>query len=258
MSDPADVEIWMTELERSSDTTAAPARPVVLIAGATGPLGSAAAATFGSAGAAVGILGSDATRLEALATESGVPPDRLELGVGDLRTLAGVTAAIGPIVERLGPVDILLQLVGGWTGGTALVDLEATVVEDMLARHVWSTFHLTQAVVPGMVTRSWGRVIAVTSTTVARPGPKAAAYVSAKAAQEAMLRSLARDVASTGVTVNLLAVNTIDAKHEREREPSKQNARWTTPEEIVSTIRYLCSDDASTINGALIPLDGGG
>jgi NAD(P)-dependent dehydrogenase (short-subunit alcohol dehydrogenase family) len=248
----------MPEPDRSSDVPPAPTIPVVLIAGATGPLGRAAAAGFAAEGAAIGILGSDLGRLEALAADLDVPADRLAFGVGDLRTRDGTITAIQPIIDRFGRVDILLQLVGGWTGGTALIDLQADVIEDMLARHVWSTFHLAQAVVPGMVERSWGRVIAVTSTTAARPGPAMAAYVAAKAAQGAMLRSLARDVAPSGVTVNIVAVRTIDAEHAREREPSKQNAGWTTPEEIVATIRHLCSEDAAAVNGAIVPLDGRG
>ena len=90
----------------------------------------------------------------------------------------------------------------------------------------------------------------------ASPGPRMAPYVAAKSAQEALLRSLARDVAGSGVTANLIAVRAIDAEHERETAPSPKNAAWTTPEEIVATIRYLCSPDASAINGARIPLDG--
>jgi NAD(P)-dependent dehydrogenase (short-subunit alcohol dehydrogenase family) len=59
------------------------------------------------------------------------------------------------------------------------------------------------------------------------------------------------------VTVNLLQVRKIDADHEREHAPSPSRASWTTPEEIVAAIRYLCSEEAGTINGARIPLFGG-
>jgi NAD(P)-dependent dehydrogenase (short-subunit alcohol dehydrogenase family) len=83
-------------------------------------------------------------------------------------------------------------------------------------------------------------------------------YAASKIAQETLLRILAKEVAGTGVTVNLAAVRQIDAEHARDREPSPKNAAWTTPEELVAAFRFLCSDDAAMINGARIPLDGRG
>ena len=67
---------------------------------------------------------------------------------------------------------------------------------------------------------------------------------------------LAREVAGTGVTVNVLAVKAIDAAHERETAPTPKNAGWTTPEAITAVIRQLCSDDGAAINGSRIALDG--
>ncbi|MGK2849921.1 MAG: SDR family NAD(P)-dependent oxidoreductase [Candidatus Limnocylindrales bacterium] len=229
---------------------------VVLITGATGPLGRAAASAFAADGARLGLVGTNLERLDAMAGELALEADRWAPAVGDLRDRAAAHAAVEAVVASLGSVDVLLHLVGGWTGGTALVDLDPSVLDDMLGRHVWSTFHVAQAVLPAMLERGAGRVVAVTSTSAAAPGPRMAPYVAAKAAQEALLRSLARDVAGTGVTANLIAVKAIDAKHERDSDPSPKTASWTTPEEIVATIRYLCSPDAAAINGARIPLDG--
>ncbi|MEO6206608.1 MAG: SDR family NAD(P)-dependent oxidoreductase [Candidatus Limnocylindrales bacterium] len=229
---------------------------VVLITGATGPLGRAAAAACAADGARLGLVGTSRDRLDAMAGELALPKDRCAQGVGDLRDRDAAGSAVEAVVTHLGPVDVLLHLVGGWTGGTALVDLDPAVLDDMLGRHVWSTFHVVQAVLPAMLERGAGRIIAVTSTMAASPGARMAPYVAAKSAQEALLRSLARDVAGSGVTANLIAVNAIDAEHERETAPSPKNAAWTTPEEIVATIRFLCSPEADAINGARIPLDG--
>lgn len=229
---------------------------VVLITGATGPLGRAAAQGFAADGDAVGLVGTDEGRLRALAEDLQLADDRWAPGVGDLRDQDAARSAIAQVTDALGPVDILLHLVGGWTGGTPLVDVEPAVLDDMLGRHVWSTFHVVQAVLPAMLDRGAGRIVAVTSTYAAAPGPRMAPYVAAKAAQEALLRSLARDVAGSGVTANVIAVKAIDAEHVRDRDPSPKTASWTTPEEIVATIRYLCSPDAAAINGARIPLDG--
>ncbi len=70
-------------------------------------------------------------------------------------------------------------------------------------------------------------------------------------------RSPAR-VAGAGVTANVVVVKKIDTAHARETDASPKNTAWTTPEEIASAIRFLCSDAAAAINGARIPLDGRG
>ena len=241
---------------RSRHTDAVSPERHVLITGATGSLGRVAAAAFAADGARLGLIGTDGARLQGLARDLRLDDDRWAAGVGDLRDADACLAAVGAVVERLGPVDVLLHLVGGWTGGTALTDLQPSVLDEMLGQHVWSTFHVARAIVPAMQARGFGRIVAVTSSYAAAPGPRMAAYVAAKAAQETILRVLAREVAGQGVTVNLIAVKTIDAKHERETDPSPRNASWTTPEEIVATMRYLCSDEAAAVNGQRIPLDG--
>jgi NAD(P)-dependent dehydrogenase (short-subunit alcohol dehydrogenase family) len=109
-----------------------------------------------------------------------------------------------------------------------------------------------------MVERGWGRFIAV-STPVALDGASGmAAYAVAKAGEEALLRTLAKEVAGSGVTANILVVRKIDAAHERETAPGPKNASWTTPEELVAAMRYLCSDEGSAVNGVRIPLTGRG
>jgi 3-oxoacyl-[acyl-carrier protein] reductase len=229
---------------------------VVAIAGATGGAGRAAAAAFATAGARLGLIGSDEPRLSALAAELGLAQDRWHAGVGDLTSPAGARGAVAPIAEALGPVDVLLHLVGGWTGGTPTVEVSTDDFDAMLAQHLYSMLHMIQATVPGMLERRWGRVMAISSPLASEPGPRGGGYIAAKAAQEALLRTLARDTAGTGVTANLIMVRTIDAKHERDTAPTPKNASWTTPEEIAEVMLFLASDTAAPINGARVPLFG--
>lgn len=229
---------------------------VVLITGATGGLGRVAAATFAADGARLGLVGTDHDRLTAMASELGLAADRRVLAVADLADPEAARAAIGTVTERFGPVEVVLHLVGGWVGGTPVVDLELDEVRGMLDNHLWTTLHVVQAVVPGMVQRGWGRIIAVTSSVTANPVPNGASYAIAKAAEETLVRSLAREVGSSGVTANVVAVKKIDTEHERESAPSPKNAAWTTPEEIAAVMRFLCTDEAAAINGVRIPLDG--
>jgi NAD(P)-dependent dehydrogenase (short-subunit alcohol dehydrogenase family) len=236
----------------------APASPVILITGATGGVGRAAAAAFAADGARLGLVGRDAGRLTSLATDLDLDPERWVAVAADLRVGAASADVVAAVEARFGRVDVLLHLVGGWTGGTDTVDLEPDVLAGMLDQHVWSTFHAVRATVPGMTARGWGRVVAVTSTGTTAPGPRASAYLAAKAGQEALVRVLAREVAGSGVTANLIAVKAVDVERRREREPSPKHAGWTTPEEVVATLRYLVSDGGDAVNGQRIALDGRG
>ena len=229
---------------------------VVAIAGATGAAGRAATAAFARAGARLGLIGTDGARLSALADELGVARDRWHPGVGNLRDAAEARAAVAAIEGSIGPVDVLLCLVGGWNGGTPTVEVSTDDFDSMLGQHLYSTLHMIQATVPGMLARGWGRVMAISTPLVAEPGPRGGGYLAAKAAQEALLRTLARDTAGTGVTANLLIVRTIDVEHERSTAPTPKNASWTEPEEIAEVMVLLADAAASTINGARIPLYG--
>lgn len=231
---------------------------VVLITGATGPLGRALVAAFAAEGCRLGLVGTDEKRLTTVATELGLDAARWTPGVGDLRRADGTRAAVAAVEARFERVDALLHAVGGWAGGTLVTELDPAEMASMLDQHLWTTFHAVRAVLPGMVERGWGRVVAVSAPVAVNPVAKMASYAVGKAAEETLIRAIAREVAGTGVTANLVAVKKIDATHEREMAPSSKNAGWTTPEEIAAVIRQLCSDEANPINGARIPLDGRG
>jgi NAD(P)-dependent dehydrogenase (short-subunit alcohol dehydrogenase family) len=229
---------------------------VVLITGATGALGRVAARAFAADGARLGLAGTNRGRLAAVAAEAGVPDDRWVAAIGDLREAAATQAAVDAVTERFGRIDVVLHLVGGFVPGAPVTGLDEERLRTMLDQHLWTTLHVTRAVVPGMVERGRGRILAVTSFTTATTPARAGIYATTKAAQETMLRVLAKECAGTGVTVNLVAVRAIDADHARDAEPDPKTAGWTTPEEIVATFRFLASDAAGRINGARIPLDG--
>jgi NAD(P)-dependent dehydrogenase (short-subunit alcohol dehydrogenase family) len=231
---------------------------VVLITGATGGLGPAVAATFAADGARFALAASHPERLDRLAADLVLADDRWMPIVADLRDLDATRGAVAEVTDRFGKVDVLLHLVGGWAGGTAVVDLERADVAAMLDPHLWMTLNATRSVLPGMVERGWGRIVAVSSPFAMNPGAKGASYAIAKAAEETLIRTIAREVASTGVTANVLVIKAIDTAHARESEPTPKNASWTTPEEIAATMRFLCSDEAGAINGARIALDGRG
>ena len=225
---------------------------VVLITGATGVLGREVARVFAADGARLGLAGTSEDRLRGVARDLGLADDRWVPAVGDLRQRDGARAAVAAVTTAFRRVDVLAHLVGGYAAPTPIADLDPAEVAGMLDQHLWTTLHLTQAAVAGMVERGWGRVLAVSPPVATEPPAKYAAYAVGKAAQEVVLRTLAKEVAGAGVTVNLVIVKAIDEQGVRTTDPKK--AAWTGPAEIAAVLRFLASDEAAAVNGARIPL----
>lgn len=226
---------------------------VVLITGATGALGTETARVFAGDGARLGLMGTDLARLRGVAMGLGLADDRWVPAVGDLRQRDGARAAVETVTSAFGRVDVLIHLVGGYAAGAPVAELDPADVTEMLGQHLWTTLHLAQAVIPGMVERGWGRVLAVSPPAAGEPQAKMAPYAVGKAAQEVLLRTLAKEVAGAGVTVNLVIVKAIDEHGVRTTDPKK--ASWSEPDEIAATFRFLASDAAAAVTGARIPLD---
>ncbi|MGB8212974.1 MAG: SDR family oxidoreductase [Anaerolineales bacterium] len=229
---------------------------VAVITGATGGLGSTLARSLAGQFASLALLDIDPAKLETLAQSLSLPASRLFMQTVDLLDPAGTKSAAQAIHAKFGHLDILLHVVGGWTGGKTLLEAPASDLAFMLNQHVWTSFNVIQAFVPHLVENGWGRVAMITSPYAARPNAKGGPYAIGKAGQEALMLALSQELQGTGVTANLLQAKTIDVKREKISAPSADNAAWTTPEELTAAILYLLSDAASTINGAKLPLFG--
>src|SRR5919202_1537544 len=227
---------------------------VVVITGATGGLGQVVARAFAEQGAMLAALSSSQARLDALGQELGLPSERWLAHAADLRDPASARGAAESVLRAFGHADILLHLVGGWVGGKELAATDAGDLTSMLDQHVWTTFHVLQAFTPHLAASGRGRIVVVSSPVASRPAAKSGVYAAAKAAEEALVLTLAQEARNKGVTANVLQVRAIDVQHKRDTEPSASNASWTTPEEIAAAMLYLCSPDAGMINGARLPL----
>lgn len=229
---------------------------VVVISGATGGLGQVAASQFAQAGASLALFSRSQEKLDRLAGILSLPAQRCLTAALDLVEPQAARSAAERTLTHFGRADILLHLVGGWAGGQPLAESDPGLFESMLAQHVWSTFRMAQAFLPHFTSQGWGRVIVVSSPSANLPRANGGLYAAAKAAQESLVLSIAQEVKGSGVTANILRVNTIDVEHQRLHQPSRENAAWTTPEEICAAVFYLCSPEAAQVNGARIPLYG--
>jgi len=230
---------------------------VVIITGAAGGLGQVAAGAFAQQGAQLVLVGRGREKLADLAAALDRTQARVLTHAAQLTEPEAASAVAEAAMRKFGRIDVLLHLVGGWIGGRRIGQLDPREIDVMLQQHLWTSVYLARAVVPHMRSRGWGRVIAVSSPTASNPGAERAPYAIGKAAQEALMLTLAQELKGSGVTSNLVLVKTIDTGGERNSCPNAENADWTTPQEITATLLHLCTDEAERINGARIPLYGG-
>jgi NAD(P)-dependent dehydrogenase (short-subunit alcohol dehydrogenase family) len=229
---------------------------VVAITGATGGLGRVAARKFSEQGACMALISTGQEKLLELVNELALPEDRMLTYAADLGQPSAAQEVLASILLKFGKVDVLVHLVGGWSGGKSVVEVETDQVNNMLQQHLWTTFHMVQAFLPAMLSRHWGRIMVVSSPFASNPVANLAPYAIGKAAQEALMLTIAQEVKGSGVTANMLLVKTIDNQHERQQQPNPKNTSWTTPEEICASLLHLTTEEGNRINGARIPLYG--
>jgi len=226
---------------------------VVAIAGAGGNLGPAVVRRFATTGARLALAGRDAEPLDALVAEVGIDADTASVDLLDAS--AAHTWADG-IAERLGGVDALLHLVGGWRGG---MPIEESPPEDwdFLASLLIDTLqNVTRAFVPHLLASGRGRFAIVSAAQAQAPTHTNAAYAAAKAAAEAWTLALAHRFRGTGATANVVVVGSIVSPEMRAEDPGKDFSTFTPAESIADALAYLCSDAAAPMNGQRLILRG--
>ena len=219
---------------------------VIAITGATGKLGRVVADHFAGTGARLALLARSEDKVAALAAELPGGTDRHAGFAADLGDAASAKAAAAAVRDRLGPASVLLHLVGGYAGGTPFIDGDDEEFRQQIDLNLWPTIHAIRAFLPDIVAADHGRIVTVSTFVAAAPTPKHAAYSASKAAVEALTISVARDLAGTTATSNVVVLRSIG-----DEKPTEQR-----PEEIAATMAWLCSPEAGTINGQRINLFG--
>jgi NAD(P)-dependent dehydrogenase (short-subunit alcohol dehydrogenase family) len=229
---------------------------VAFIAGGTGGLGQAVSLAFLRESARVIVTYRREQEFGAMVREaSGLPGSLagLELDVTDEQaTRKGVDS----IIAENGGIDILVNAVGAYAGGTSLWMTPPDVWERMMMLNLRSGYALCRAVVPSMLNRGSGCIVNVASRAAFDHAAGAGAYAASKAAAVAMMDSLAADLRGKGIRVNSLIPSIIDTEANRKAMPAADFAKWPKPEEIAKVILFLCSDEARLIRGASVPVYG--
>jgi NAD(P)-dependent dehydrogenase (short-subunit alcohol dehydrogenase family) len=228
----------------------------VLVAGGTGALGRAVSLAFLDELAKVTVTYRQQEEFFVLKKAAGAHASSLEGHQVDVTNEAAVRQLTDGIISNHSRLDVLVNAVGAYTGGTLLWELDSKVFDQMLALNLRTGYVLSRAVVPLMLKQGSGAIVNVASRAAFDHAAGAAAYSASKAAAVAMIDSLAADLRATGVRANSILPSIIDTEANRKAMPNSDFANWPQPEDIAQVILFLCSDDAKLINGVAVPVYG--
>jgi 3-oxoacyl-[acyl-carrier protein] reductase len=236
---------------------------VALVTAATKGIGLAIAQSLAREGARVAVVARTEADVQRVGKELG------GLGVAaDVTTDEGCSRAVEATKRELGPVDILVNNFGARAGRT-WEDTGLAEFERAFAGNVTVSLRMANLVLSAMKEGGWGRIVMITSVW-GRESGGAPAYNAAKAAEISLVKSLAQEVAPSGVTVNAVAPGSIlwegGGWHRRQQADPEGIAdfvrrdmplgRFGTAEEVASVVAFLCSRHTSLVTGACIAVDG--
>jgi 3-oxoacyl-[acyl-carrier protein] reductase len=235
-----------------------------LVTGGTRGIGHAIARALVADGARVAVVARGVQGLEATERELGVT------GIAaDLATEEGCARAFGEARAAFGPIDILVNNLGG-RAGTSWGDTGVPELETAMTVNLFAAVRMTKLALPEMTERGWGRILVIASIYGRETGG-APAYNAAKSAEISFAASLAREVGSSGVLVNSVAPGSIlfeGGSWERRQKADPAGIaefverelplkRFGRPDEVAAVAAFLCGEQASLVNGACITVDGG-
>jgi len=232
-----------------------------LVTGATGGIGGAIAKALHGQGASVVISGTKAEKLEALAREIG---SRVFALPCDLRDRAAVIKLGEEAEKALGQVDILVNN-AGITHDNLFMRMKDDEWDDVIAVNLTSVFVLTRTILRNMMRRRAGRIVNIASISGVLGNPGQPNYAASKAGLVGMTKSLAREVASRGITANCIAPGFIKTPMTDALTPKQTEAiaaaiptqTFGKPADIAATVVFLASNEAAYITGETVHVNGG-
>jgi len=241
---------------------------VALVTGASAGLGAASALALAAEGARVAVAARRTELLEAVVADARAAgaADAAAFAV-DLADEASVTELLRAVEARFGGADILVANGGGPRPGTYR-DFELADWDAAYRTTLRAMLQLVNGVLPAMTERGWGRIVALTSTSVKQPIATIALSNAFRSALVSALKTLSSEVAPVGITVNAIGTGRIltdrlratypdEAAIEESARREVPMQRTGTPQELAAAVAFLCGAPASYITGQLLSVDGG-
>ena len=184
---------------------------------------------------------------------------------GNVTDPEAVESICREVAERLDPIDVLVINATCSQPELAFEQYEWGFFQSMLDYFVKSPVLLMKACLPHMKEQRWGRIVHITSEVVALAAAPCSAYVAAKGGQTGLALSTARELASSGITVNMVAPGWIPVERHANSSPESMRSyaagvpvgRMGTPHDIAPTVVYLASEEASFVTGQTVSVNGG-
>jgi 2-hydroxycyclohexanecarboxyl-CoA dehydrogenase len=242
-------------------------RIAVVTGGASG-MGEAIAHELGRRGHKVAVLDLNSAAAQRVAEDLRANGVTALAVPADVTNRTTVDDAFCKVRSELGPVGILVTS-AGIVGFAAFTDITPEAWARMIDVNLTGTFHCCQAAVPDMVAASWGRIVMISSSSAQRGSPSMAHYAASKGAVIALTKSLAREYAPAGITVNNIPPSGIETPMQRQSQaagnlPSNEQMAQNIPvghlgtgDDIAAAVGFLCSDEAGFITGQVLGVNGG-
>ena len=235
-------------------------RRVALVTGGSGGIGQAVVAALAAGGFRVAV-GYGGNREAAEKAAAGIDGMAVHIDVTDP---ASVDAAFAEVEAALGPVSVLVNNAGVTADGLVL-RMSPDQWRRVLTTNLDGAFHASRRAVPGMVRRRWGRVVNMGSVVGSSGAAGQVNYAAANAGLIGLTRSLARELGSRNITVNVLLPGFVQtdmtavlpAEQVESVRTQVPLQRLATPDEVAGVVTFLASDAAGYVTGAVIPVDGG-
>ncbi len=243
-------------------------RVAVVTGGASG-MGEATCHELGRRGHKVAVFDVNATAAQRVAEELRADGVTALAVAGDVSDRTTVDDAYAKIRSELGPVEILVTSAGLF-GFAPFEEISLESWNRIIAVNLTGTFHCCQAALPDMVASGWGRIVMISSSSAQRGSPFAAHYAASKGALLTLTKSLAREYATSGITVNNIPPSGIETPMQHQGQAAgflKSNeeiaanipmGRLGTGADIAAAVAFLCSEQAGYITGQTLGVNGGG
>ena len=234
---------------------------IALVTGASGGIGEAVARALHAQGASVVLHGTRAEKLEALQKDLGARAFTLAVDLSDRDAVAGLVDAASALA---GPISILVNNAGITRDGL-LMRMKDDDWDSVLEVNMTASMSLCRAAMRGMMKARTGRIISISSVVGVTGNAGQTNYAASKAGMIGFSKSLAAEVASRGLTVNVVAPGFIETPMTDVLDESQKSALLTRvpagrlghAEEIAATVAFLASDEAAYITGATLHVNGG-